>query len=219
MSPGVVERKRILDPIDRAMEVLFGLIMVLSFTGTLSAAEAGREDVRTMLIGALGCNLAWGIVDGVMYIMTALGDRMRGIVMVRRVRGAPSPEDAHGRIAVALPEEIASAVGTAELEAIRRRVAELPEPPRFARPRWDDYKGALAVFLLVFLSTFPVTIPFLFMQDAVRALRISNAIAVAMLFVVGYRLGKESGGRPWRIGLAMVAIGLVLVAVTIALGG
>jgi hypothetical protein len=46
--------KRVLDPIDRVSEVLFGLIMVLTFTGSLSVAEAGRESIRTMLIGALG---------------------------------------------------------------------------------------------------------------------------------------------------------------------
>ena len=52
--------KRVLEPIERISEVLFGLIMVLGFTGSLSAAQAGRSDVRTMLFGAIGCNLAWG---------------------------------------------------------------------------------------------------------------------------------------------------------------
>ena len=56
--------KRVLDPIDRVSEVLFGLIMVLTFTGSLSVAEAGRDDVRTMLIGAVGCNVAWGVTRG-----------------------------------------------------------------------------------------------------------------------------------------------------------
>ena len=58
--------KRVLEPYDRISEVLFGLIMVLSITGSLSVADAGRDDVRTMLIGALGCNLAWGIIDGLL---------------------------------------------------------------------------------------------------------------------------------------------------------
>src|SRR5262245_28378312 len=61
--------KRPLEPIDRISEVLFGLIMVLTFTGSLSVAEAGHEDIRTMLIGALGCNLAWGVIDGILYLM------------------------------------------------------------------------------------------------------------------------------------------------------
>jgi hypothetical protein len=50
--------KRVLDPHERISEVLFGLIMVLTFTGSISIAEAGREDIRAVLIAALGCNLA-----------------------------------------------------------------------------------------------------------------------------------------------------------------
>src|SRR5437773_11311167 len=66
------ERRRALEPGERIAEVLFGLIMVLSFTGSLSVAEAGRDDVRLMLIGALGCNIAWGIIDGILYLMDCL---------------------------------------------------------------------------------------------------------------------------------------------------
>jgi hypothetical protein len=54
--------------------------MVLTFTGSLSVAEAGRDDVRTMLIGALGCNLAWGIIDGVLYLMGCLADKGRNLM-------------------------------------------------------------------------------------------------------------------------------------------
>ena len=54
-------RRRVLDPVDRASEILFGLIMVLTFTVSLNVTEAGRSDVRAMLVGALGCNLAWGL--------------------------------------------------------------------------------------------------------------------------------------------------------------
>ena len=63
--------RRVLEPTERLSEVLFGLIMVLTFTGSLSLAEKGRGAVRTMLIGALGCNLAWGIIDGIMILWPA----------------------------------------------------------------------------------------------------------------------------------------------------
>ena len=46
---------RVLDPLERFSEIVFGLIMVLSFTCAISVAEAGREDVRAMFIGAIGC--------------------------------------------------------------------------------------------------------------------------------------------------------------------
>jgi len=81
-------RRRVLDPAERSAEVLFGVIMVLTFTGSLSAATSGREEVRTMLIGAIGCNLAWGIVDAIMYLMNVLGDRGRRLALLRRVRAA-----------------------------------------------------------------------------------------------------------------------------------
>lgn len=62
----------VLDPIDRVLEVLAGIIMVLTFTSVLSVSHAGQADVRAMLIGSLGCNLAWGIIDAIMYLMNSL---------------------------------------------------------------------------------------------------------------------------------------------------
>src|SRR6266480_312917 len=116
--------KRVLEPIDRVSEILFGLIMVLTFTGSLSVAEAGRSEVRTMLIGALGCNFAWGIIDGVLYVMGCLAEKGRGLVTFRAVRQATDPKEAHRLIAEALPAVIASVLKPAELEAVRERLKE-----------------------------------------------------------------------------------------------
>jgi VIT1/CCC1 family predicted Fe2+/Mn2+ transporter len=57
------------------------------------------------------------------------------------------------------------------------------------------------------------------MQDARLALRVSNVVAIAMLFGAGCLLASYAGMRRIRTGLAMVGIGAVLVAVTIVLGG
>src|SRR6187401_140899 len=86
--------KRILEPNERISEVLFGLIMVLTFTGSLSVAEAGRDDVRAMLIGALGCNLAWGIIDAVLYLMGSLSEKGKGLLTFRAVRKSTDPNHA-----------------------------------------------------------------------------------------------------------------------------
>ena len=120
---------RPLDPIDRVSEVLFGLIMVLSFTGSLSVAEAGREDVRTMLVGALGCNLAWGVIDAVFYLMGSLAEKSRGLLIYRAVREAADPERARRLIADALPPVVASVLEPAELEAMHARLKQLPSHP------------------------------------------------------------------------------------------
>jgi len=211
--------KLVLEPIDRVSEVLFGLIMVLTFTGSLSVAEAGRDDVRTMLIGALGCNLAWGIIDGILYLMGCLAERGRGLIAFRAARTANDPREAHSLIANALPPAIASIIQPAELETIRQRLKELPEPPALAHLERDDWVGGLGVFLLVFLCTFPVVIPFIFMHNAVPALRVSNVIAIVMLFLTGYAFGRMTGHRAWLFGISMVVLGMVLVGMTMALGG
>jgi hypothetical protein len=215
----VKSSKRVLDPIDRVSEVLFGLIMVLTFTGSLSVAEAGREEVRTMLIGAIGCNLAWGIIDAVLFLMGSLAEKGRGLFTLRAVRKATDPQQAHRLIAGALPPVVASILEPAELEAMRLRLQQLPEPPERARWGKNDWLGALGVFLLVFLATFPVVIPFIFMQDAMPALRISNAIAIVLLFLTGYAFGRMTGRHPWVVGVSMVVLGSILVAMTMALGG
>jgi VIT1/CCC1 family predicted Fe2+/Mn2+ transporter len=211
--------KRVLEPVERISEVLFGLIMVLTFTGSLSVVEAGRNDVRTMLVGALGCNLAWGIIDGVLYLMGCLAEKGRNLKTYQAVRAAATPQEAQRLIAGTLPPVIASVLEPPELDLMRQRLQQLPEPPARARLDGSDWWGALGVFLLVFLSILPVAIPFILMQQAAPALRVSNAIAVAMLFIAGVAHGRIVGRSAWAFGIVMVVLGSVLVAITIALGG
>ena len=213
------KRRRILDPTERFSEILFGLIMVLTFTGSLSVATSGREDVKAMIIGAIGCNLAWGLVDAIMYVMNSLAERGRSLVMFRKLRAERDPAGARRVIADALPTVVAQISTQEELESLRQRLTTMPEPQRHAALNRGDLLAALGVFLLVFLSTFPVVLPFFLTSDAVRALRLSNAIAIFMLLVGGYEYGRYAGFRPWLAALVMVTIGIVLVAATIALGG
>ncbi len=210
--------KRVLEPQERIAEVLFALIMVLTFTGSLSIA-AGREDVRTMLIGALGCNLAWGIIDGVLYVMASLAEKSRSLMTLRGVRDAADAATARRLIAGALPPLVASILTPAEIETLHQRLVALPEPAPRARVDRQDWLGAAGVFLLVFLSTFPVAIPFVVMGHAGQALRVSNAIAIGMLFVTGVAYGRCLGRSAAGWGIGMVVLGCVLVALTMALGG
>ena len=218
-DPLLDQSRRVLSPLERFGETVFGLIMVLTITGSLSVAEAGRAEVRTMLIGAVGCNLAWGIVDAVMYLLGILLERGRGRTIVSAIRTrAVGDAQARALVADALPQVVASVLKPSELEDLRERLANLPER-KGRRLTGADFRGALGVFLLVFLSTFPVVLPFLLFSDPRLALRVSNAIGVALLFLSGWALARFGGLRPFRFGLAMAAIGAVLVAMTMALGG
>ena len=208
-----------LDPIDRTSEVLFGLFMVLTFTGTLSVASAGRDDVREMLIAAIGCNIAWGFVDAVMYVLRNLVSRSRKASFTRAVRAAQRPEQAHALIADELRGS-ADDLGSQALEALRQWLSTHPaELPQRARLTMDDLRGAAGVFLLVVASTFPPVLPFVFFDNLPTAMRVSAAIAIVMLFISGYGWGRYAGLRPVRVGLVMVVLGILIQAVVIALGG
>jgi hypothetical protein len=211
--------KRVLDPAERIAEVLFGLIMVLTFTGSLSVAEAGRGDVQVMLIGALGCNFAWGIIDAVLYLMSCLADKGRNLQVYRAARAAKNPQAARTLMQLVMPSVLSKLIEPAEWETLHRRVQQLPEPPAQARLSGADWRGAFGVFVIVFLSTLPVALPFVFLANAAQALRVSNGIAVVMLFLTGVAYSRCVGRSPWVFGLAMVILGGLLVALTIHFGG
>src|ERR1700757_2180296 len=118
--------RRILEPMERITEVLFALIMVLTFTCSFGVAGA-----RTMLIGALGCNLAWGIIDAVFYLMGSFSALGQGILRLRALREATNPAHAHQIIAHALPPVVVSVLSSSELESMRQKLSELAGlPPR-----------------------------------------------------------------------------------------
>lgn len=204
---------------DRISELLFGLIMALTVIGSVSVVSDGRTDVGAMLVAAFGCNLAWGIIDAVFYLMGSLAEKDRGLMTLLAVREATEPRHAQRLIADALPSVVASVLEPSELEAVHQRLKQMPAPPKHARLRKDDWLGAAGVFLVMFTSMFPLGIPFIFMHDAVSALRVSNSIAIVMLFLTGYAAGRLNGRNPWAVGISMVFIGAVLVSIAIALGG
>ncbi|WP_375738671.1 hypothetical protein [Pseudomonas boanensis] len=213
------KRARVLNPIDRVSEVIFGLLMAMTFTGTFSVASSGGEEERTMMIAALGCNLAWGLADAVMYLVRTLTERTRGRTLLARLHGGADAATGQALIAEVLPERIAVAAGPEGLEMLRRRMIEHQGLPIRPRLGWDDFKGAFGVFLLVVFATFPLVVPFIVLDQSMLAVRISNLVGVVMLFLAGWILAGFAGASRWYGGLAMAVTGTVLVAAIIALGG
>jgi hypothetical protein len=79
--------------------------------------------------------------------------------------------------------------------------------------------GALTSFWLVVVTSIPAAIPFLIFDDARFALRVSNGILLALLFITGYLWARYTLSRPWLVGFCFLIGGIALVAAAIALGG
>jgi hypothetical protein len=212
-------REPVLSPIDRVSETLFGLFMALTFIGAVSVAEPGDAQIRAMFIAALGCNLAWGLVDAVMYLVRTITDRGRLLTMIRSVRDAP--DAAMGRMIIerSLSRFAAGLVSPAEVEAMRGRIVALTKLPARPTINRDDLIAALAIFLIVVATTFPVVLPFALIDDVGTAKNVSRAVGVAMLFLGGLALGRYAGYGSWKVGLLMAGLGTALVVAINALGG
>jgi VIT1/CCC1 family predicted Fe2+/Mn2+ transporter len=215
---GTDHATRLLDPIDRVSEILFGLIMAVTFVGSISIAMAGTGEVRTVLIAALGCNLAWGFVDAVMYLVATLTERKRNGRLASEVSGT-DPEAGRRLLAESMPEHIAAIAGPDEIEGMRRRLIALPKDVPTSLRR-DDWLAALGVFLLVVVATFPVVLPFMLFPDLATAMKVARIVTVAMLFAAGFALGRYAGHeRPALTGAMMAFVGVVMIVFVMALGG
>ena len=132
MSESTVEapapREPVLSPVDRISEMLFGLLMALSFVGAVSVADTGQAEIRELFIAAFGCNLAWGLVDAVMYVVRVVTDRGRALTLAHSVKAAPDAQAGRALIERSLSRVVAGLVSPAEVEAIRGRIVALPVP-------------------------------------------------------------------------------------------
>ena len=101
----------------------------------------------------------------------------------------------------------------------RSRLVEIPSMSVKSRLGWDDFKGALGVFLLVVASTFPLVVPFVLLDETALAVRLSNLVGIVVLFIAGWILARYAGAKPWQGGIAMAVTGAVLIVAIVALGG
>jgi VIT1/CCC1 family predicted Fe2+/Mn2+ transporter len=209
---------RVLDPQERVSEILFGLIMALSFTGAIQVSTAGRDEVRPVLVAALGCNVAWGIIDAVLYLMSRLVERSRRLVVLRRFADADSDAARREVLAEQTPLRVVEVLRSEDLATLSAFAADGLRRER-VRLTSTDLRGAAGVFLLVVAATFPVVLPYFFTDDVTLAKRVSNGVSLVMMFLAGCVLGRYTGVSPARLGLAMVLLGVFLVGLTIALGG
>jgi len=216
---GQAAREPLLNPIDRVSELIFGLFMALTFVGVVSMATSDRQEIETMLAAALGCNIAWGLVDAVMYLVRTITDRGRMFTLARSIRATDAETGRRllrGGLASA---PAARLISTTEIEAMHGRLLALSDLPSRPKLQRDDLLAALAIFVIVVASTFPVALPFVFLDDPAAALFVSRVTAVVMLFMAGLALGRYAGYGSWKTGAMMAVLGVVVVAAVIALGG
>lgn len=212
-----------IDPGDALGEVLFGLIMALTFTvGSRLIFSQDGLDVQELVVATIGCNVAWGIIDAVLFVLGAMFYKSRRMRFLRQVNAAPSDAEAMAALKKEFPiddEPFVSAA--ADQEAFYYAMLSLARRGRPSTQRLskDDFLAAFIVFVLVSATSLPAVLPFVVIDNAHHALRTSNFLLITLLFLTGCAWARFSDTRPLNAGLTMTGLGLALVAIAIALGG
>lgn len=213
---------RNLDPIDTLGEIIFGLIMVMTFT--IGARLLGADeptDGGELLTAALGCNIAWGIIDGFLFLLACVFERRR----IASLHATLAQSEQAVSLHLVRDELESELTQLADAEARERLYAAIAAAARRTTPGKvrvtpGDVKGAALACCLVIATAIPAALPFIFIPDAYIALRVSNAILACLLFLVGFRWGRHIGSpSPALVGLLIMSIGVALVLIAIPLGG
>lgn len=215
MDPSPITRG-VLSPVDRLTELLCGLLLVLTSTGTLRVAVKGQADLRTILWAAVGSSLAWGLVDAAMYVFGQLESRNRSYHLLGALRADPTT--GLRQVAASVPSVVAEALSSNDWDKLVETLNKLPVPPR-ARITRNDLLGAASIFVLANAALLPVAAPFAIIADTGVAKYVSDALALLWLFLCGFLLARYTGERPLAVAIPFVGFGVALVVATIALGG
>ena len=213
---------RFLDPTECLGELLVGVVLALTITlGASLVVGKAPESTQKLLLAILGGNLAWGLIDGAIHLMSCMLERSRKARLIQSVRNAEGPAEALAIVAKEFDPKLEPFTTQEErarfYQTVLERLDAIPEErPNLTK---EDLLGAASVFCLVVFCVIPALAPFLVLHDRFVALRVSNGLLLALLFLAGFRHARATLGNPWVVSLGLLAAGSVLVAATIALGG
>lgn len=218
----------LLDPIDRLAETIYSILILLTFTLAFRIFRLGpgeaisAEYVNELLVAAVLATLAWGVIDGIVYVLTEVLERGERHRILWHIQSADTTDEAVGAVADEFDYILEPITGEAQRAMLYRDVLEhlrdsQPQPIKLKR---EDFVGALACVLVAMIAVTPSLIPFILIRnDPALAIRVSNVVSFAVLFYSGYEWGKYTGTSRIKTGLVLVAVGVLLVAIAIPFGG
>jgi hypothetical protein len=213
---------RALDPADALAEMTCGLVMVLTILCTAGWYVEGADEPRKALaFSAFGCCLAWGIIDGFLYVASAVYERGRRGRLIRSVQAsdrAVAVDFVRGRLDEATGDLLSPQTATAAAEELVDVAAHVDPPTRITTTR-GDFPPVVGAMVLNVSATILPGIAILLVEDWRDALATAKALVVVMLFLTGFLWGRTTRFGAWRSGLAMLVFGLAMVAVAVLFGG
>ena len=204
-------------------EPMFGVIMVVCFTSVLRAfPDASDQVVRTILISALFCCIAWGLVDGIFYAWEAHYELEKKKTLQAQAHEAQG--DAKNAREL-VEDDLGDTIVDLMDEKDKEQIYQIIEKNVFGVDLGsvsikEDILTVLIAFSLVVGSSIIVMLPFLWISPATAALKVSNIAGILLLFVMGFWREEDTRFTKKLITGGFTALcALIITLVTVYLGG
>lgn len=222
ISPRRRTLARFLDPVDALVQGIYSVLIILTFTLAARVVGGGEAEPALLWTEALGAAVAWGLIDGVMYLLTCRFERGQQRRLSAALRRVADEEEGVAVLAEELDEVLEPIADRATRQGIyhalyQRSHGAAPPMPNYAR---EDILGALIVVSIGVGAASPLLLPLVvFSGNPEQAVRLSNLVAFGSLFAMGYGWARYAGGNPLRTGFLLLLIGVGMVGIAIPLGG
>ena len=221
------EMKKYLSPSDRLTEIITGIIMTTAVIGaTRIGIGSGHTDFLIIFSAAMGCDIAWGLVDGVLYIFGELTDRGRHVQLLKNLKSIQDETTAIELVVKKIEEELDSPILQHFSRDDKVRISQgvvkfstkiTPENVHVSK---KDVFGGITIFFLDVCAGLVLLIPFFILPNQmVIATRISMVIALILLFLIGYKWAKITNRPKVQTGLIMMFLAIAIDVIVIILGG
>jgi hypothetical protein len=201
---------------------MFGVIMVVCFTSVLRAYPGLAEQViGKVLLSALFCCIAWGLVDGIFYAWEAHYELDKKKKLQAQVYAAAGSEKAQGLIEDDLGDTVVDLLDEGDKEQIYQIVQKsVPGVDLGKVSLKEDILTVAIAFGLVVGSSIIVILPFFMFSPVMNALKISNITGIFLLFFMGYwREEDRRISKKLITGGVTAFVAFIITVVTIILGG
>lgn len=207
-------------PSDRFAEILCGLIMVLTFT---LAGGIAKADAKEIILGAAGCAIAWGIIDGTILLLNTLFQRGRRMKLIERAQGV-SHSEAVDMLRREFDEQYAEVISSPTRELVYQDITNNIATTPIKRPTItkNDIMGAIGLVTIESICSLFAIVPLLILGNEWYALRVSNITLLVVMAMVAFHWAGWAGwtgvGRV-LISAAICSMGILMVVVAILMGG
>lgn len=219
-----------IDPIDALFTIFFSVLFALLFTlsysiliyhNVISSSFKSGYGIE-LFFTIIGAVFAWGIIDGILYILGEIFSRRERYRLLQYVQTSTSEEMAVTAIAYELDFILEPITNNEQRYALYHDICAYlsQSEPQLVSIRREDIIGAVATVLLSVVAVLPSLLPLLLLPDnTALAIRISNSLSFLVIFASGYNWGLHTGTNPWKLGLLLSSVCLAMVLVAMLLGG